>query len=306
MWFRPGTGGVVLGLTFDIEGLDLERVLQLRATNHITLLTDEPEKLDELELIGIFDKVLPRSAGKADTKLPDGGVRLRGLETEAWARPGTRWTPVDDARVFQSPGAPWSHYGHRVELKGPDIKRGLALWKKHNGDLGVEKAHLAFETEEVEKHDDWHAVSVLRTRRLAPPSLPRDYHFAPVRWDKVRALRAEVFGEGRDEYQSWLLRAHRKEVRSRRGRFEGVWLGESLIAMGAIYWRSRAARYQEIGVHPDHRRKGICSGLVAHLARDLDRELVISAEQGSPAEIVYQALGFRHCSTMYDRTWPAP
>ena len=295
-----------MGLTFDIEGLDLERVLQLRATNHITLLTDEPDKLDELELAGIFDHVLPRSAGKPDKKLPDGGVRLRGLETEAWARPGSVWTAVDGARVFQSPGATSSHYGHRVELKGPDVNAGLALWKKHNGDLGVEKAHLAFETEDDAEHEGWHTVSVLRTRRLAPATLPRDYRFAPVRWDKVRALRAEVFGEGRDEFQSWLLRAHRKEVRSRRGRFEGVWYGDSLIAMGAIYWRSRAARYQEIGVHPDHRRKGLCSGLVAHLARGLDRELVITAERGSPAEIVYEALGFRRCSTTFDRTFPAP
>jgi len=90
----------------------------------------------------------------------------------------------------------------------------------------------------------------------------------------------------------------------------GAWFGAFVdgvirAELGIFTDGEGIARYQFVGTHPDFRRRGLTSALVASAGQwalaSLPgvRELVIIADAGGPAARIYRRVGFR------DQEWQA-
>lgn len=94
------------------------------------------------------------------------------------------------------------------------------------------------------------------------------------------------------------IHRYRQMVRATRGDWYGAFLGERLVADAGVFHDGVLGRFQLVGTHPDHRRRGIAAALVVtaarHALRKYDlREVVIVAEEASPAQRLYDSVGFQ-------------
>lgn len=82
-------------------------------------------------------------------------------------------------------------------------------------------------------------------------------------------------------------------------RWWGAFLGGELVGQcGMIRCSDGLGRFQSVETHPDHRRRGVCSSLVATvgssmLERGGCRSLLLGADPDGPALALYRRLGFR-------------
>lgn len=120
-------------------------------------------------------------------------------------------------------------------------------------------------------------------------------------WNSLSALRVAIDGSasaGTREFLSGRVAAHRRLTREGTAIWLGAFDGDHLVAsLGIAMAEEGTARYQNVGTHPDHRRRGLAASLVARagelaLAEFGARTLVIVAEAGSDAARIYQAAGF--------------
>ncbi|MFN2214691.1 MAG: GNAT family N-acetyltransferase [Anaerolineales bacterium] len=82
------------------------------------------------------------------------------------------------------------------------------------------------------------------------------------------------------------------------GTWFGAFAGKQLVGDLGIFCAGNLARYQAVCTHPDFRRRGIASRLVYQAGRYAVEQhavetLVIVAEADSPAQRLYQSLGFQ-------------
>jgi GNAT superfamily N-acetyltransferase len=118
------------------------------------------------------------------------------------------------------------------------------------------------------------------------------------------------FGEaGYRDFRQGQAQRYREMIASGLGAWFGAFTGERLVGDLGIFCSQELARYQSVQTHPDFRRRGIASSLVSHAARyAFDRHqvetLVIVAEADSPAQRLYQAIGFQKTEFQMG-TWKA-
>jgi GNAT superfamily N-acetyltransferase len=138
-----------------------------------------------------------------------------------------------------------------------------------------------------------------------PPHPNTDVEYRELRsdadWDALFELRVAIDGSASAEHREFLwgrVVAHRRLVRDGTAAWLGAFDGGRLIAGLGIALAGRGiARYQNVGTHPDHRRRGLAASLVARAGAIALREfgaesLVIAAEADSAAERIYRSLGF--------------
>jgi GNAT superfamily N-acetyltransferase len=99
-------------------------------------------------------------------------------------------------------------------------------------------------------------------------------------------------------YRQGQVKRYRKMVSGGLGAWFGAFAGDRLVGDLGIFCSADLARYQSVQTHPDFRRRGIASALVYQAARyAFDNHnvetLVIVAEADSPAQRLYQSIGFR-------------
>ena len=94
------------------------------------------------------------------------------------------------------------------------------------------------------------------------------------------------------------VKRYRAMVSHGLGAWFGAFSGSRLVADLGIFCDGELGRYQTVQTHPDFRRRGIAGALVFNAALySLDHfnleTLVIVAEADSPAERLYQSIGFQ-------------
>jgi ribosomal protein S18 acetylase RimI-like enzyme len=92
--------------------------------------------------------------------------------------------------------------------------------------------------------------------------------------------------------------AFRRLVDAGRGDWYGAFLGKELVADLGLFRDGEIARFQNVGTHPDYRRRGICGTLVyrvskAALESQGAQELVMVADEHYHAARIYESVGFR-------------
>lgn len=82
------------------------------------------------------------------------------------------------------------------------------------------------------------------------------------------------------------------------GTWYAAFAGEQLVADLGLFREGETARFQEVGTHPDYRRRGICGTLVYHVSKlSLEQQgistLVMVADENYHAARIYESVGFR-------------
>lgn len=126
----------------------------------------------------------------------------------------------------------------------------------------------------------------------------------PGEWGAVLDLAHAVHDDGEREFRAWQVGAHRHLVEAGRGRWWGAWRGGQLVGSAGLFAEDDLGRFQQVQVHPGHRRRGIASTLVSSMTADhltgphAAAPLVIVAERDSSPARIYRSVGFAPATTL--------
>lgn len=120
--------------------------------------------------------------------------------------------------------------------------------------------------------------------------------------ESLRVALAVGIGEGYEEaihlpFLRRRIEGRRRQAAAGRLRRWGAFQGNRLAAQmglveGVVDGRP-LARFQDVDTHPDHRRRGLCAALLAHVAKAArSPTLVIVAEPDGDAGRIYRRTGF--------------
>lgn len=219
--------------------------------------------------------------------------------------------------IRRQPDRPDYHFGNVVVLREPpehdELDFWLDVWRQELGDAGLSKLVLSSETTDPDPPEglaeavaaaglelEIAEILVLGTPVAVPP--PEGVTIRPARDDEWPAItRLEVDradAAGKAAFRRRQMRAYRRLVIGRRlARWWVALRDEDVVGSAGLFRGSKLARYQQIVVHPDHRRRGIATALVSAMACDHhgmwpQTQAVIVAERGSSAERIYRRVGF--------------
>lgn len=122
----------------------------------------------------------------------------------------------------------------------------------------------------------------------------------PAEWDAVVALdvACEPSEEDSAEYQLFKDRiraARQRWLSNHAATWWGAFAGDQLVGGCGLVPCGDVGRFQVVETHPEYRRQGVCTTLIATLARaglKKHRALLLCAEPDGPALELYRRLGF--------------
>jgi len=127
--------------------------------------------------------------------------------------------------------------------------------------------------------------------------------------NQIACADIEKYGaESYRRFKTAAMRNYRAMQDAGWGRWFGAFLGDELVADLGIFFEDNVARYQSVGTHPDHRRRGICGSLVYQSALyalehfDVDT-LVMLADPDYHAARVYESVGFIPEQRQFGLSW---
>lgn len=224
--------------------------------------------------------------------------------------------------VIRTPANPGHYWGNFLLFAHPPGPDSLAEWTRlfHDEIGSLQPAgHLAFGWDSPEGERG--AVepflaggfrleenAVLTAEALfPPPHCNTEIEIRPLssnaEWaeavDVHVAVSAEEFsGSGIRPFKALQLARYRRMAEAGRGVWMGAFLDGRMVAGLGVFTEGRLARFQQVGTHPDFRRRGICGTLVYESARYASstlgaERLVMLADEHYHAGRIYEALGFR-------------
>jgi GNAT superfamily N-acetyltransferase len=232
--------------------------------------------------------------------------------------------------AFDTPVCRDSHWGHRLELGVPPWEAGFARcfswWAGEHGAKGVGRAIVAWESlrpplavPDPPPGVEAVALTVRGLRDCIRRDPPLGTLLRPLSgaadWHQLLALEGAVFGmqgsPAASRYLQWTRGDRRARIDAGDGVQLGAFQGARLVGAAAVLHGAGVGRFRSVCVAEGARGQGIGGALVSALARwsrDLGRlrRLVITAEQGGPADRLYAALGFTRVSTSLAWGLPAP
>ena len=126
---------------------------------------------------------------------------------------------------------------------------------------------------------------------------------ADVEWEQMIENQVACRSDG------WTEAAYRDFMRGAAGRYRtlasegrgawwGAFVGDRLVGDLGVFFENGLGRFQNVGTHPEWRRRGVCATLVHAaslwaLERDDVEALVMVADPDYHAARVYESVGFR-------------
>jgi len=224
--------------------------------------------------------------------------------------------------VIRTPTNPTYFWGNFLLFQNPPGTGDFKIWKElFATEIGSPPKinHMAFGWDSIYGKtgqaqpflDDGFELDqsvVLTTAKVQMP--PKYNHEVTVRpisqdWEWSQALQnqlacrsPEYNPESYRVYKQGQMAAYRRMTRAGMGNWFGAFLDDRLVADLGQFCDEGICRFQQVVTHPDFRRRGICGALV-HQASDHGlknmnaRILVMVADEGSHAAIIYESVGFK-------------
>lgn len=187
----------------------------------------------------------------------------------------------------------------------PHVKHQALGWDSTQGEAGLVQPFL-----EDGFHLDRMVVLTARREDLKPRPSPKvTIRQLETRNDWGQAIENQVlsreawFGEtGYRVFRQGQAKRYQEMISKGLGAWFGAFDGEKLVGDLGVFCSSELGRYQSVQTHPDYRRQGIAGSLVSQSGRYAFEKhaietLVIVAEENSPAQRLYEALGFQITET---------
>ena len=224
--------------------------------------------------------------------------------------------------VIRTPANPTYYWGNFLLFADPpgqgDLQRWKVLFAREIG-LPPQVGHYAFgwdtvggETGLVQPFlDEGFNLSqshVLTARQVnPPPKYNRQVAIRPLAedWEWQQAGRNQVLcrqaGHSEAEYQSFKrdqMQRFRRMTVAGLGHWFGAFLEGQLVADLGVFTDGPVGRFQDVGTHPDYRRRGICGALVHQASlyafeKMYVQTLVMVADEHYFAAKIYESVGFQ-------------
>lgn len=252
-------------------------------------------------------------------------LRSLGLWSDLWVLgPGSRVEPLEDPEAgpflaVRTPSNPTFRWGNLIVFRRPmraaDAAVGRRLFAERIGTPPtVRHVSLAWDDPAPDggaaaalEADGFRAErTVVLTLDGGAPEAPRP-EGVTLRaldgdddWRAALELQTELV-DGDDAYRAFRAvrnGGYRAMIDAGAGAWFGAFAGSRLVANLGIFAHGGVARYQAVETHPEWRRRGVASALLALAARFARerleaRRLVILAEPDEGAIRLYRRLGFR-------------
>jgi GNAT superfamily N-acetyltransferase len=231
-------------------------------------------------------------------------------------------TERGDYLVVRTPSNPSFHWGNFLLFQDPPEADALPRWLHLFEEEIASKQptrHMVFgwdsprgELGEVEpflqRGFRLNESIVLVAEAVHPP--PRHHAKVTLRplttdADWTQALENQIAcrpeGFSREGYSAYMLRQmqrYRSMAEAGRGAWFGAFLNDRLVADLGVFVEGSAARFQQVGTHPQFRRQGICGTMVFEISREVlarwgAERLVMVADEHYHAARIYESVGFR-------------
>ncbi|MBN2556677.1 MAG: GNAT family N-acetyltransferase [Anaerolineales bacterium] len=234
--------------------------------------------------------------------------------------------------VVLTPTNPGFYWGNFLLFPNPPGEGDLETWKAlFTREIGSrQKAeHFAFGWDTVggevgviqpflDEGFDLEQSVVLSTQEVGiPPKYNREVVVRPLtadwEWEQAThnqiACREAGHGlEGYSVYKRAQMARYRRMSCAGLGFWFGAFLGEKLVADLGVFAAGGLGRFQQVGTHPDYRRRGICGALVYQASRhalqglEIDT-LVMVADEHYHAARIYESVGFQPAERQAGLVW---
>lgn len=241
-----------------------------------------------------------------------------------------------DYTVVRTPTNPTFHWGNFLLFDRPPVSGDFDRWRGlFTQEIGpVEQVgHYAFGWDSIDGDTGDTApfmqagfnvdVSVVLTAPTVhrPPKWNEAVTVRTLQnaddWDQATenqiACRDAVYSEdGYRTYKRAQMERYRQMQRAGWGAWFGAFLGSRLVGDCGVFTDSsesnRVARFQNVGVHPDARRQGVCGTMVFEAARFAleslrAQTLVMVADPDYHAARIYEAVGFAVTEKQVGMSW---
>lgn len=224
--------------------------------------------------------------------------------------------------VILTPTNPTFYWGNFLLFSNPPGKGDLENWKaifakEIGSQLKVE--HLAFgwdtlkgELGEVKPFLDegfnLNQSVVLSTRQVTiPPKynqevvirpLTEDWEWEQATQNQIACRQPEHSLDGFQVFKRDQMQRYRQMTCAGLGLWFGAFLEKQLVAELGVFAAGGIGRFQQVGTHPDYRRRGICGTLVYQTSRYALEQmkvetLVMVADENYHAAKIYESVGFQ-------------
>lgn len=260
-------------------------------------------------------------------------IKSLGRETDLiFARFAGDVIDKGDYTLVQTKNNPGYHWGNFIIFSQAPKENSLHQWKSlfdREFNYYKEPHHYVFtwdtEKDESGKYDDFiedgfefDRAVVLTSSKLNPPKFfNQDIIIkrieTEIEWNSVLELQVlcadeKYVNEYYLDFKKAQMRNYQKMVKAEMGHWYGAFLDNKLVGDLGIFHNGEIARYQNVGTHPDFRKKGICGSLVyqAGLIAQKDykiNSLVMEADPEYHAARIYESVGFKPTETNYSLSW---
>ncbi|MBL6990887.1 MAG: GNAT family N-acetyltransferase [Bacteriovoracaceae bacterium] len=238
--------------------------------------------------------------------------------------------------VIQTPNNPGFHWGNYIIFDHPPKAGSYEEWTnlfKSEFPYYDNPGHFVFtwDTENESKGEfdeflsegfEFDSGIVLVASKLNPsPHFEKTVDFSVRKitseeeWEDIAQLQT-LCADPKFEQSAYLefkrqqMSNYKKMSQAGMGNWFGAYIEDKLVADLGIFYEGEIGRYQNVGTHPDFRRRGICGALVYKTGLLAFKEmgvkvLVMEADIDYHAARIYQSVGFAKNEINYALSWCA-
>lgn len=227
----------------------------------------------------------------------------------------------DEYLVVETPGNPDYYWGNFLIFPSPPKENDQEAWEslfskefRHQPKV----KHQAFTWDTPVRGADFsgfvqeEASELTLTKAVKPPHFNEKIEVRTLKsetdWEAAlynqMSTRQESFTyEPYFRFKKSQMDRYRRMALAGHGNWYGAFLDGKLVGDCGYYVFGDIGRFQSVGTHPDHRRKGVCATLIYEclLQNPKVKQAVIVAELGT-ADRVYRSVGFAGSKSLFQLT----